>query len=90
MADDDTADDTDDTDKSTTSVSERFKYTNDILAGSLVLFAIGASSAFIYRGQSVPMWLYIVDSLAVVTAVVWAFGRGAFKAAKEAIGGGDS
>lgn len=81
-------DDTDDGDGSTTSTSTRHPYTNDGLAFLLVGFAIVATGAYLYRGDPVPLWLATVDALAVTTAVAWAFGRGAFKAAKEAVGGG--
>lgn len=75
-------------DGSTQSTSTRYKYTNDILAGALVLFAIGATAAFVYRGQEIPIWLATVDTFAVATAVVWAFGKGAAKLAKSIVGGG--
>lgn len=87
-------DDTDDpddkyahTETKTTSASTRYPYTNDLLAGVLVLFAVGASSAFIYQGQDVPLWLAGVDALAIITAVVWAFGKGAAKLAGKLVGG---
>lgn len=72
----------------TTSTSTRYPYTNDLLAGALVVFAIGASSWFVYHGQSVPIWLASVDALAITTAVVWAFGKGAAKLAGDLVGGG--
>ena len=56
-----------------------------MLAGALVAFAIVATSAYIYRGAEVPIWLATVDALAITTAVVWAFGRGAFSTASKAI-----
>lgn len=77
-------DDPDDTDSTAT----RYKYTNDLLAGALVLFAIGATAVFVYRGQEIPIWLATVDTFAVATAVVWAFGKGAAKLAKSIVGGG--
>ena len=80
-------DDTDD-DSSTNSTATRYRYTNDLLAGALVLFAIGATAAFVYRGDSIPIWLATVDTFAVATAVVWAFGKGAAKLAKSDVGGG--
>lgn len=73
---------------STKSTKTRWAYTNDVIALALVAFAIGASAAHIYRGTPVPPWLYAVDAAAILTAVVWAFGAGAFKAAKEGFGGG--
>jgi len=80
-------DDTED-DSSTDSTATRYQYTNDLLAGALVLFAIGATAAFVYRGDSIPVWLATVDTFAVATAVVWAFGKGAAKLAKSIVGGG--
>lgn len=74
-----------DEDESTHTTSRRYKYTNDVIAGVLVAFAIGLTAAFVYRGDPVPMWLAAVDALAVLTAVVWAFGKGAFSAAADAL-----
>ena len=77
-----------DDDGSTTSTATRYQYTNDLLAGALVLFAIGATATFVYRGDAIPIWLATVDTFAVATAVVWAFGKGAAKLAKSIVGGG--
>jgi len=78
----------DESEGSTQSTATRYKYTNDLLAGALILFAIGASSWFVYQGQDIPIWLATVDTFAVATAVVWAFGKGAAKLAKSIVGGG--
>ena len=80
--------DGDESNGSTQSTSTRYKYTNDLLAGALVLFAIGTTAAFLYQGQDIPIWLATVDTFAVATAVVWAFGKGAAKLAKSVVGGG--
>jgi len=78
-----------DTDDGTTnSTSTRYPYTNDLLAGVLVLFAVGATSWYVVHGQEVPIWLATIDTLAVATAVVWAFGKGAAKIASDMVGGG--
>ena len=69
----------------TTSTSTRWAYTNDWLAFLLVAFTIGSTSSYIYQGATVPIWLATVDGLAIVTAVVWAFGKGAFSAAADAL-----
>mgnify|MGYP000382581106 CR=1 FL=1 len=82
------ADQSDSDDADTKSTSTRYKYTNDLLAGGLVLFAIVTTAAFVYRGDAIPVWLATVDTFAVATAVVWAFGKGAAKLAKSVVGGG--
>lgn len=69
----------------TESTSTRYRYTNDILAGALVAFAVGSTAAFLYRGDAIPLWLATVDTLSITTAVVWAFGRGAFSTAAKAV-----
>lgn len=81
--------DADESDGETTSSSTRHPYTNDVLAGFLVAFAIVTTFAYLYQGREIPLWLATTDMLAITTAVVWAFGRGAFKAAKDAVAGGD-
>lgn len=77
-----------DDDADTDSTATRYKYTNDLLAGALVLFAIGTTAAFVYQGATIPIWLATVDALAVTTAVVWSFGKGAAKLASDMVGGG--
>lgn len=71
----------------TDSAATRYKYTNDLIAGALVLFVIGTTGSFLYRGDAIPLWLATVDTFAVATAVVWSFGEGAAKMAKGLIGG---
>ena len=73
-------------DGATKSTATRWNYTNDLIAGLLVLFAVAITSVYVARGDAVPLWLSAVDGLAVVTAVVWAFGKGAFKAASKTLG----
>lgn len=73
----------------TSSSSTRFAYTNDLLAGLLVCFAIGITSLLVYRGSPIPIWLATVDAVAIGTAVVWAFGKGAAKVASNIVGGGN-
>jgi len=45
----------------TDSAKARFSYTNDILAGALVAFAIAATMYYVLEGQDVPMWLATAD-----------------------------
>lgn len=86
--DDDGANDAegDPTPNETESTATRYRYTNDLIAGSLVVFAIAATGVYVYRGDGVPLWLASVVALSVLTAVVWAFGSGAFAAARKALG----
>jgi hypothetical protein len=81
-------DDADESDGETNSSSTRHPYTNDWIAGALVAFAIVTTFAYVWQGKKVPLWLATTDALAITTAVVWAFGRGAFSAAKDAVVGG--
>lgn len=81
-------DGTDADDGQTNSTATRYPYTNDVLAGVLVLFAIGTTAAYLAQQRPVPIWLATVDALAIGTAVAWAFGARAFAAAKEAVAGG--
>lgn len=74
-------------DGETRSTATRHPYTNDALAGALVLFAIGLSALYVHHGQSLPGWLAAANLVAILTAVVWAFGAKAFAAAKDAVGG---
>lgn len=80
--------DADESDGETTSTATRHPYTNDAIAVGLVAFAIVTTFAYLWQGKEIPLWLASTDALAILTAVVWAFGRGAFKAAKDAVGGG--
>lgn len=72
-------------DNETTSANTRHPYTNDIIAGLMVLMMIGITAAYVYRGAEIPLWLATVDGAAIVTAVMWAFGEGKFNAALDAI-----
>lgn len=76
-------------DAETESTSTRWQFTNDVLAGILVAFAVGLTAAYVAEGQTIPMWLATADAVAILTAVAWAFGRGAFSAASKVVGGND-
>jgi len=78
------SDTADDGSADTESTATRYRYTNDLLAGSLVAFAIGATATYVSRGDAVPLWLASVLAVAILTAVVWTFGTGAFAAARRA------
>lgn len=84
MTDDDGSDDG----RQVSSSAARFAYTNDVLATLLILSVVGATAVYVYRGDSLPLWLSTTVTVSVSTAVVWAFGRGAFKAAADMVGGG--
>lgn len=65
----------------TDSSDTRFPYTNDILAGLLVGFLVFSTLMLLHQGQEIPMWLATADVIAAISAVIWAFGKGAFKEA---------
>ena len=68
----------------TTSISTRWDYTNDLLAGAVVLGPLLWTSYLLVMGQEVPLWLATVDSLSAITAVAWAFGKSALSSATKA------
>lgn len=78
-----------DSDHKTADVDVRFPYTNDLLAGALTAFLIGLTSWFAYTTGEVPLWLSTSATLAVLTAIAWVFGKGAFKAAYDAVSDAD-
>lgn len=74
----------------TTDSSEaRFSYTNDLLSLLLVGFAIAASAYLMYTGEDVPLWLASTLAVAIMSAVVWAFGKGVVKEARKLIDSGE-
>ena len=78
---------TDDTNRTTTNTTDtRFAATNDLLAIVLVGAVVTLTAWFVFDTGDVPLWLASVFALASITAVVWAFGAGAFRAAADALG----
>jgi hypothetical protein len=76
----------DDTDDGTADgASERWPYTNDVLAIALVVGTIALAFWFAVEDETIPLWLAGSVSLALSTAVAWAFGSKAFAAAKDAV-----
>ncbi|AGC34561.1 hypothetical protein HSTV1_16 [Haloarcula sinaiiensis tailed virus 1] len=65
--------------------SERWPYTNDVLAIALVVGTIKLTFWFVVDDEAIPLWLAGSISLALTTAVAWAFGSKAFAAAKDAV-----
>jgi len=84
---DDTDTNTDETNRTTTdSTDTRFSATNDLLSIFLVSALIGLLAHHTYAGAEIPLWLATAFVLSLITAVVWAFGAGAFQAAADALG----
>ena len=78
---------TDETNRTTTNTTDtRFAATNDLLSILLVGALVALVGWHTYAGADIPLWLATAFVLAVVTAVVWAFGAGAFQAAADALG----
>ena len=69
----------------TESTDERYWATNDALAGVLVVALVGFTAWYVYDTGDVPLWLATSFTLSALTAVVWAFGKGAFSAAADAV-----
>ena len=84
MSDNDTDDETNGTRTNTTDT--RFAATNDLLSILLVSALIALLAHHTYAGAEIPLWLATAFVLAVLTAVVWAFGAGAFAKAADALG----
>ena len=78
-------DNTSDSEDTTESTAERYWATNDALAGVLVVALVGFTAWFVYDAGEVPLWLASAFTLSALTAVVWAFGKGAFSAAADAV-----
>jgi len=80
-------------DAETSSAATRYRWTNDILAGIIVLAHVGLLGAALAFGVEVPSLLWRVFALSVALAATWAFGKGALKAILGAVqnnGGGES
>ncbi len=67
----------------TTSTAKRHKYTNDALAGLLVLSTVGAIGASVYATGQVPRSLAAVFAVESLLAATWAFGRETLAAVSE-------
>ncbi|GAA0276990.1 hypothetical protein [Halobacterium noricense] len=76
-------------DSETTNVATRHPYTNDVLAGLVILSNVALLGAGAYFELGVPDVLWKTFALAVGLAATWAFGRGALKDLLSAIKGGN-
>ena len=86
MSDNDTDDETNRTTDTTDTTDTRFAATNDLLSILLVGALVALVGWHTNAGADIPLWLATAFVLAVITAVVWAFGAGAFRAAADALG----
>ena len=75
----------DETNRTTTNTDARFAATNDVLSILLIGALVALVGWHTYAGADIPLWLATAFVLAVVTAVVWAFGAGAFSAAADVL-----
>ena len=73
----------------TTDVNSRLRFTNDIMALGFVLAIIVWVTYFLVVDSSVPTWLQVTVALGALSAIVWAFGKGVFKTALDAVQGGE-
>ena len=76
----------DETNRTTNTTDTRFAATNDLLSILLVGALVALIGWHTYVGADIPLWLATAFVLAVVTAVVWAFGAAAFAKAADALG----
>ena len=83
---DDTPTEDEPTRTTTDSTDTRFAATNDLLSILLVAALVALVGWHTYAGADIPLWLATAFVLAVITAVIWAFGAGAFRAAADALG----
>lgn len=71
--------------KKTTDTKKRFAATNDILAVLLVGSMVALVGWHTYIEAEIPLWLAMAFVLSTVTAIVWAFGGGAFEKAADVV-----
>ena len=75
-------------DAETTSAATRYRWTNDILAGIIVLAHVTLVAGAVFGGVDVPARVWDVFAVEVLLATVWAFGRETVGAVTELRGGG--
>ncbi|MCD2202736.1 hypothetical protein [Halobacterium sp. KA-6] len=71
----------------TTSTKTRWRWTNDLLAGLVVLAQVGVLAAAMLADIEVPGRLWDVFSVTILLATTWAFGRETLTAVREFIWG---
>ena len=73
------------TDETTTSTARRWQFTNDVLAGVLVLSTVGAVAWSLSTTGEVPRMLLGVFAFESLLAAGWAFGRETLAAVAEVV-----
>jgi len=77
-------------DAETKTAATRWRWTNDILAGIILLAHVALVAGAIVYGVDVPARIWDVFAVEVLLATVWAFGRETVSAVTEIRGGGQS
>ncbi|WP_232703158.1 hypothetical protein [Halobacterium wangiae] len=77
-------------DAETTTAATRYRWTNDLLAGIIVLAHVTLIASAVFGGVSVPKAVWDVFAVEVLLATVWAFGRETVGAVDKLRGGGGS
>lgn len=75
-------------DAETTSTSVRWRWTNDLLAGVIVLAHVALVAGAVFGGVDVPARLWDVFAVEALLATTWAFGRETLAAISEFRSGG--
>jgi len=88
MSENTTADESGDAE--TSSAATRWRWTNDILAGIILLAHVALVAGDLVYGVDVPARIWDVFAVTVLLATVWAFGRETVSAVTEIRGGGQS
>lgn len=76
-----------DDETTTKSTRTRWELTGTAAALALVTTTCALTTVYVWRGQTVPLWLASSFSLSTLAGVAWAFGESALRAAKSARGG---
>ena len=77
-------------DAETSSAAVRWRWTNDVLAGIIVLAHVALVAGAVFGGVELPSRVWDVFALEVLLASTWAFGRETLAAISEFRGGGGS
>lgn len=71
------------------SQSPSFDWTNDGIAVIACTVPWVFAGSQVYLGQDIALWLVTILVTQSITATVWVFGKGAFKAGRELISDGN-
>lgn len=70
-------------DAETTSAATRYRWTNDMLAGVIVLAHVALVAGAVFGGVTLPARVWDVFALEALLATTWAFGRETLMAIRD-------